>query len=434
MPKASVINYGCRLNQYEADSLTSGLQHIGLELADTKHSNYIVLNTCTVTNKADHKSRNEIRKIHNLNPSAKIIVTGCYATTDPEEIKKLPGIYWVVDNRFKANIPQMIKNELGLLKNLSEDLPSTSVNLHTQDGNFGYTIRKANGNARAYLKIQDGCNKSCGYCKIPQARGTGKSRSYFSVLEEAKQLIDLGFHELIITGVNIGWYKSPEGYNFYDLVEAILDLSGDFYLRLSSIEPADVNERLGDTYTHSKMAKFLHIPLQSGSRAILKSMRRGYTPRHFKQWVSNVTSKCQETHIGTDIIVGYPGETEDHFLETIELSKELELANIHIFPYSKRDNTHALKLIQENRLVEINGKVIRKRVEILTELRNSMAECYKSKTAGKTFKGIVINQQNPYILSENFIRLSLKTDHGFDHGALVNVQYNDSAELINIDG
>ena len=134
MPKANVINYGCRLNQYEADSLNSGLQHIGLELADTKHSDYIVLNTCTVTNKADHKSRNEIRKIHNLNPSAKIIVTGCYATTDPEEIKKLPGIYWVVDNRFKANIPQMIKNELGSLKNLSEDLPSTSVNLHTQDG------------------------------------------------------------------------------------------------------------------------------------------------------------------------------------------------------------------------------------------------------------------------------------------------------------
>ncbi len=415
--RAHVIQFGCRLNQYESDSLGSGLQQRGFELSpQIGDSDYVVINTCTVTNRADQKNRNVIRRIHSQNPRAKIVVTGCYATTDPEEIRALPGVFWVIDNSQKANIPQMIEREV------RQQPPEPLA-----DNHFGFATREHGGTARAYLKIQEGCNKSCSYCKIPQARGSGKSRDFNETIAEARALIAAGFRELILTGVNMGWYKSLRGENLNDLIEALLNLDGDFILRLSSIEPADVNERLASFFQHEKMAQFLHVPLQSGSKDILKLMRRGYTPAHYRRWVEFALSKNPDLHLGTDVIVGFPGETAAHFDETMRFCEEMAFANIHVFSFSKRNNTPVLQLLAErDDINEVHGSVIKERAADLRHLKDVMAMNYQHATAGQAKRAIVIG--NEYVLTENYLKFPLPAAYSnLNHGQLIRVVYSPTA-------
>ena len=298
--KAAIVHFGCRLNQFESAGLSSGLTSVGFQkTTDLREADVVVINTCTVTNKADYKNRAAIRRAHRLNPQAKIIVTGCYATTDAEDIRRLPGVYRVISNNDKSNIPQHLSN------------PEQPTIMDR------FAFSSFTEKSRATLKIQDGCNKSCSYCKIPQARGKGVSRAFDETLADVVRLIDQGYHEIILTGVNIGWYES-DGKSYYDLVEAILNVPGQFKLRVSSIEPGDVNERYAEFYAHEKMAKFLHIPLQSGSKNVLRAMRRGYTPREFERRVDLVRCVSPSVHVGTDVIVGFPTETNEAFQETLD--------------------------------------------------------------------------------------------------------------------
>ena len=428
MATAHVVHFGCRLNQYESDALAGGLGERGLTLVDDiRAADYVILNTCTVTNRADQKNRSAIRHLHDENPAAKIIVTGCYATTDAEEIKNMPGVYWVVSNLNKAAIPSLVAAEQGQAAS------------EPADGQFGYSLRSRQGHARAALKIQDGCNRTCSYCKIPQARGPARSRSFQNTLDEARRLIDLGFSELTVTGVNIGWYKGEGGENFEDLLEALLNLPGRFLLRISSIEPPEVSERLADLLTHTKMARFLHAPLQSGSQSILALMRRGYNLAQYRRRIEQVRNRDMEIHIGTDVIVGFPGESDALFEETLQFCREMQFANIHAFPFSLRKGTPVQAMLHKKAplpgsdlpIHEIPGDVIRERMKRLTELGDVLAANYRQQTAGRVWRAVIEKNTEGILTatSENYIKLKGYHLGDFARGELVNITYDTSGQI-----
>lgn len=399
-PKTALVHFGCRLNQFESDGIKANLAANSHNIiADQREADYIVINTCTVTNKADYKNRAAIRRAHRLNPLAKIVVTGCYATTDADDIRALPGVYRVISNDKK--------HQIGALLAGAEE--------RAQNDRFFFSANHAL-KSRATLKIQDGCNKSCSYCKIPEARGRGVSRDFAATLDSAHELIASGFGEIVLTGVNIGWYFD-NGKSFHDLVEAILNLEGNFHLRISSIEPGDVNERFAGFYAHPRMAKFLHIPLQSGSKFVLRTMRRGYTPENFMRRIDNVRQVAPGIHIGTDVIVGFPSESETEFAETLEFCRRADFANIHIFPFSKRRNTPIVNWLEARELKsskepwrEINGAVIKERAAQLAGLKNQMAAAYARRMAGKEFWAIAEKIENGKVsyLTENYLRGTLQ--------------------------
>lgn len=395
-PRTALIHFGCRLNQFESDGIKANLAANSHNIiADQREADFIVINTCTVTNKADYKNRAAIRRAHRLNPLAKIVVTGCYATTDADDIRALPGVYRVISNDKK--------HQIGALLQGGEE--------RAQDDRFFFSANHT-FKSRATLKIQDGCNKSCSYCKIPEARGRGVSRGFAATLDSARELIAAGFGEIVLTGVNIGWYFD-NGKSFHDLVEAILNLEGNFQLRVSSIEPGDVNERFAGFYAHPRMAKFLHIPLQSGSKFVLRTMRRGYTPENFMRRIDTVREASPDIHIGTDVIVGFPSEGEAEFTETLDFCRAANFANIHIFPFSKRRNTPIVNWLEAREQSsskvpyrEINGSIIRERSARLAELKNQMAAAYAERMGGKTFWAIAEKTENGIVsyLTENYLR------------------------------
>lgn len=395
-PRTSVVHFGCRLNQFESDGIKANLSDNAHALTDNlREADFVVINTCTVTNKADYKNRAAIRRAHRLNPLAKIVVTGCYATTDAEELRSLPGVYRVVSNDKKHQIASVLNGN----------------DTDEKNDRFFFSSNH-NFKSRATLKIQDGCNKSCSYCKIPQARGRGVSRGADDTLASARELIAAGFGELVLTGVNIGWYND-NGKTFHGLVESLLNLDGDFHLRVSSIEPGDVDDRFAAFYQHPKMARFLHIPLQSGSKFVLRTMRRGYTPQNFMRRIEQVRKVCPEVHIGTDVIVGFPSESETEFNETLDFCRAADFANIHIFPFSKRRNTAIVDWLQRRETssskpayAEINGTIIRERSARLAELRNTMSADYAARVSGMAFGAVAEQVENGEVtfLTENYLR------------------------------
>ncbi len=397
-PRTAVIHFGCRLNQFESDGIKANLEDNKHTLTQNlREADFVVINTCTVTNKADYKNRAAIRRAHRLNPLAKIVVTGCYATTDAEELRALPGVYRVVSNDKKHQIAEALKEG--------------EQALDAANNRFFFSSRH-DFKSRATLKIQDGCNKSCSYCKIPQARGRGVSRDAIETVEAARELIDSGFGELVLTGVNIGWY-TDQGKSFHGLVEEILNLPGDFHLRVSSIEPGDVDDRFAAFYQHPRMARFLHIPLQSGSKFVLRTMRRGYTPANFMRRIEKVRAACPDVHIGTDVITGFPSEGDAEFQETLQFCRDADFANIHIFPFSKRRNTPIVDLISRREgsatkriYKEVNGSIIRERSAELARLKQAMADSYIHRMQGKSFAAIAerIEGGQVHFLTENYLR------------------------------
>lgn len=334
--KFKIYTLGCRLNFFEADGIATQLVSHGYKMiqdhSDTK-PDHIIINTCTVTNKADLKNRSLIRQAILNYPGSKVWVTGCYAETDREAIEKIPGVYGVFGNSEKSYLSYRILQEDGIV------VKSES---NEKWDRFSYSNTLPQGHTRAYLKIQDGCNRKCSYCKIPLARGKGVSRNFQDVLDQIRFLQDSGIGEIILTGVNLGWYRNDSNEkSFIPLLESILKILDYSRLRLSSIEPPDVGVELAELMTHPRFCRFLHIPLQSGSSAILKKMRRTYNPTSFCKRIEKVLEKEPNLFLGTDVIVGFPGEGEAEFQETLQILKDYPFSRIHAFPYSPRKGTEA---------------------------------------------------------------------------------------------
>ncbi len=329
---------GCKVNQYETQSIRECFIWAGYrELEFRKSCDVYVINTCTVTAKTDKESRRLIREVHRRNPQALAVITGCYVELNEDEIRCMPGSHIIVKNIDKDKIVGIIGSKKA----------SRSYKQSVDNEKYPpFTISDFKDRTKAFLKVQDGCNNFCSYCKVPLVRGRPRSRDIESTLAEARRLIGKGFKEIVLTGICLGaWGEdlSPQGC-LNELLEQLIKLEGDFRIRLSSIEPKYVTSRLISVMKSSKLCKHLHIPFQSGDDEILKIMSRPYTAQTYINIAEMVRSNMPEASITTDILVGFPGETEVNFSNTCRFIEKIRPSRIHIFSYSKREGTAAALL------------------------------------------------------------------------------------------
>ncbi|TGK11917.1 tRNA (N(6)-L-threonylcarbamoyladenosine(37)-C(2))-methylthiotransferase MtaB [Leptospira fletcheri] len=383
---------GCRLNFFESDGLFSALNKHGYRVAqESEIPDVVVVNTCTVTNKADSRNRNVIRNAVKRYPGARVWVTGCYAETDRMSLEAIPGIAGVVGNGEKSLLPSMILEKEG----------GISFESDTIADRFSYSDVLPNGHTRAYLKIQDGCDRKCSYCKIPQARGKGVSRDWKDVIDQVSFLQDSGVGEIMLTGVNLGWYRDSEGKKaFPKLLEGILNKLEYSRLRLSSIEPPDVGTELVEFLTHPRFCSFLHVPLQSGSREILRRMKRSYNPTTFRKRIELAKSKVPDLFLGTDVIVGFPGESESDFEDSKNLLSELGFAKIHAFPFSVRRNTAAEEFPET-----VSKEQKKERVHELMKLSRSLHSDYARSQSGNRREAIL--EKDGVAVTDNYLKVIL---------------------------
>ncbi len=333
MAKLKTLTLGCKVNQYETEYVREGLVQVGYrDAGEGEVADLCVVNTCTVTNEGDSKSRQLIRRLHRDNPDARILVMGCYATRAPEEVAALPGVAEVVTD--KRELPDLL-GRFGVV-----DIPT---------GISGFGNRH-----RAYIKVQDGCLLKCSYCIIPKVRPQAYSRPQQHILDEVRRLADAGYRELVLTGVHLGHYgvegnfhkPKSEWLRLSDLVREIVTLPGDFRLRLSSIEATEVTRELIDVMAEfpQRVCPHLHICLQSGSDRVLRRMRRRWSTQMFMDRCNLVKRRLDHPAITTDIIVGFPGETQEDFEATCRVAREVGFSKIHVFPFSPRRGTPAAEM------------------------------------------------------------------------------------------
>ncbi|EQC49928.1 MiaB-like protein [Bacteriovorax sp. BSW11_IV] len=335
MKSVAFHTLGCRLNFSETGSIAQGFVDRGYKVVDFgEKADVTFINTCTVTDSADSTCRNLIRKAHGASPEGKIVVAGCYAQMEAPKIAKMTGVDLVLGTSEKYKV----------FDYLQED-ETESVHIDKTHEFYGAATTHAEGHTRAFLKIQDGCNYICSFCIIPFARGRSRAIKIADAIAEAKKLLDSGFKEIVLTGVNIGEYENNSGEKLTDLIKELLALPKLERLRLSSVEPNTITDELLEVFKSSpKFMDHFHIPLQSGDDEILAKMRRKYSVDQYKEVINKIITAFPNAGIGADVICGFPGETEDQFKNTYNLLKELPITHFHVFPYSKRKNTTAAKM------------------------------------------------------------------------------------------
>lgn len=335
MSKYFISTLGCKVNQFESDAIAEALNEKNWEAATTaSDADICIVNTCTVTGKASMQSRHIIRQLIRSNPDAKIVVTGCYAQTEAEEIRKIEGVDNIISHTEKHRIPETIS---AICENSA---PATSPDCNTscRETVFKQIDVNAPGKrTRPFLKIQDGCNAFCTYCIVPHTRGRSRSMPFDEVLERLKDLNRQGYQEVVLTGIHIGYYGqdlTPQR-SFHDLLRAIDDAAPVPRIRLSSIEPREITDEIISLIADSKVfCNHFHIPLQSGDDEILKRMHRPYDSALFEELVLKIKRQIPDACIGADTIIGFPGETDDQFENTFRLIERLPLTYLHVFPYS----------------------------------------------------------------------------------------------------
>jgi threonylcarbamoyladenosine tRNA methylthiotransferase MtaB len=411
--KVSFHTLGCRLNMSETGSIAQGFVDRGYKVVDFgEEADVVFLNTCTVTDSADSTCRNLIRKAQKSSPEGKIVVAGCYAQMEAEKISKMTGVDLILGNSEKYKV----------FEYLHEDDEQT-IKVDKSFEFWGAATTPADSHTRAFLKIQDGCNYVCSFCIIPFARGRSRAISSEDALNEAKGLINRGFKEIVLTGVNIGEYESSSGEKLAGLVEKLLDLEGLERLRMSSVEPNTITDEL--MAVMRKSSKFLdhfHIPMQSGDDTILKNMRRKYTVEDYKKVISTIKKYYPEAAIGADMIAGFPGETEEQFLNTFNLARELPITHFHVFPYSKRKNTTAAAMDGH-----IQHGVKKDRVRRLIMLGEAKLNAFMHENIGKT-SNVLFEEldKNGFWsgLSSNYIRVKVKSEKDLAN-KIIPVQLNE---------
>ncbi|MBS0182488.1 MAG: tRNA (N(6)-L-threonylcarbamoyladenosine(37)-C(2))-methylthiotransferase MtaB [Nitrospira sp.] len=375
--RASLHTLGCRLNQAETSILGEGLRRKGFELVEFgQPTDLLVLNTCAVTEDAERTSRYLIRKTLKHSPHAFIAVTGCYAQTGMERLKQQTGIDLIVGHQFKLDLPAYLPPANELRKRSIAEIRHTKT---IARGDFELPHFAESDSTRALLKVQDGCSAMCSFCIIPFARGHERSRTFEDIQREVEVLAARGYREVVLTGVNIGQY-AHQGRNFCSLLRWF-DQGTDFErIRISSIEPTTVNEELLDFLASSKkLCPYLHIPLQSGDDQILQAMNRRHTIKAYTKLIELALMKIPDLGLGTDLLVGFPGETETAFRNTLAMATDLPFSYLHIFPYSPRTGTAAMRLKQR-----VPSASVKKRIDLLIGLDRAKRLTFHNKQIGKT--------------------------------------------------
>ena len=364
--KIAFYTLGCKVNTYETESLWELFKTDGFTRVDHKEfSDVYIINTCTVTNSGDSKSRKAIRRSIKINPEAVIAVMGCYSQLSPDEVFSIDGVDIVIGTKHRENLQGMVKKVLNERQRIQD---VTDISRYREFDKVSVT--NFTESTRAFLKIQDGCNNFCTYCIIPYARGPVRSRDKDSILEEARMLVSNNYHEIVLTGIHTGGYgQDLDNYSFYDLLNDLKDVKGLKRLRISSIEISELTKEVIDLISkHNVFAKHLHVPLQSGSDEILKLMKRKYNKDQYMDHIKQLREMIPGVAITTDVIVGFPSETDEMFNEMYEFIKEVGFSELHVFPYSKRNGTIAADMKEQ-----INGIVKSYRVNQLLNLNTELA-------------------------------------------------------------
>lgn len=383
MKKFKVVTLGCRTNQYESQGYTDQLRQMGYAPAgEGEEADLCIVNTCTVTEGADSSSRHQIRSLLRENPNAKVAVTGCMAESAPDVLIQMDSRIQIVPNAQKEKLVDQIFPE-------EENLPE-------------FNIQAFDAHTRAFVKVQDGCNSYCTYCIIPYVRGRSRSRQITEVVKEVEGLVANGYKEAVITGINVGDFDG--GGRLADLVKAVDNIPGLERLRISSIDPDEVDDELADAVLNGKTTcPSMHIVLQAGSNVTLKRMNRKYTRQIFIDTVEKMVARNPDFTVTTDIIVGFPGETDADFEETMDLVERVKFAKVHMFPYSPRKRTRAA--LYPNKVPQ---DVIRERKQRLLRLAEKTGFELRQRFVGRRMKVLLENETKPGFLSghtANFLRV-----------------------------
>ncbi|EGO63310.1 tRNA (N(6)-L-threonylcarbamoyladenosine(37)-C(2))-methylthiotransferase MtaB [Acetonema longum] len=340
MPTVAFATLGCKVNQFETETLEGLFVSRGYELvAFQDYADVYVINTCSVTHIGEKKSRQLIRRASKQNPAAAVVVTGCYAQIEPGTIAGIPGVDVVVGTQDRQKIVDIVE------EHVKTSLPINAVRSIMEADHFeDIPLHIKQNRTRAFLKIQEGCRNYCTYCIIPYTRGPLRSRSLESILAECRKLVAAGFQEIVLTGIHLGAYGKglEENVSLTDVVRSILGVEGLARLRLGSLESLEADQPLIDLMLQDeRLCRHLHLPLQSGSDEILRRMNRHYTCEQYAQLIRQIQRQVPDIAISTDVIIGFPGETEELFRETLAFITQMPFAKVHIFPYSRRKGTPA---------------------------------------------------------------------------------------------
>ncbi len=376
-PRASLHTLGCRLNQAETALLADRLQQDGYQIVDYgRPTDLLILNTCSVTDEAERMCRYEIRRTLRHSPQAFVAVTGCYAQTGVEALQQVPGIDLIVGNRHKMSLPAHVPPPSALRKR-----PAPAL-LHTKTLNRDDFVLDGAGDydsKRANLKIQDGCNFMCSFCLIPFARGHERSRRMDDTVREAEALVARGHRELVLTGVNIGRY-TQDGSSLLDLIQRLEHITGLERIRISSIEPTTVpDDLLEHMATSTKLCRHLHLPLQSGDDGILQAMNRRYSVSDYAKFVEKAMRTVPDLGLGTDVLIGFPGESDAQFANTLAAATDLPFSYLHVFSYSKRPGTAAVRMADA-----VPSATVKARSRILAELSRAKRMAFYQRYVGST--------------------------------------------------
>ena len=399
--KFQIYTLGCKVNTYESNVMRDALLNKGyFEVGLKEKADITIINTCTVTNTADSKSMKVIRQAIRRNENAVIVVCGCLVQNKKEEVSKIDGVDIVIGNINKSKIVDYIE------KYIEEKKQEVDVR-NIMDTNFEPMMLNNFNKTRAFVKIQDGCNNFCSYCIIPYTRGNVRSKDKQSVLKEIQLLVDEGHKEVVLTGIHTGNYGAEfADYKFADLLKDIVKIDKLERLRISSIEITEINDDVMEVIKENNiLVDHMHIPLQSGSDAVLKRMNRKYDKEYFINKIKKLRKIRPNISITTDVIVGFPGETKEEFEETIETIKKIEFTKLHVFPYSKREGTKAA--IMDG---QVDENIKKKRVKILLQLSKELEYNYMEKFIGKKVIFIPEMAKEEYIIGHtgNFLNVKYR--------------------------
>ena len=402
--KAAFCTLGCKVNQYETESIKKQLSDLGYDEVnfDDKADVYIV-NSCTVTTIADRKTRNMLRRAKKNNADSIVIATGCYAQTNAEDLEAIEEIDYVIGNSDKSGIINLINN-IEAEKTSQRVIHKNIFDAKEYEELEFSTLREM---SRAYIKIQDGCNNFCSYCKIPFARGKSRSRKLESILKEAEVLAGEGFKEIIIIGINLGVYGEdiPENGDLETLLDEISKVDGIERIRIGSIYPDKISDKFIELMKNNeKLMPHLHISLQSCDDDILKSMNRNYNSQLVKERLLKLKNSVKNIEYTADVIVGFPGERDENFENTSSVIKEIGFSDLHIFQYSDRENTAASRLTDK-----VDSKTKKLRAEKLETLKENMQKSIPKRYLGETMEVLVEESKNgnTYGYSKNYIKVEI---------------------------
>ncbi|HEX2456507.1 MAG TPA: tRNA (N(6)-L-threonylcarbamoyladenosine(37)-C(2))-methylthiotransferase MtaB [Vicinamibacterales bacterium] len=409
MIRYSIVTFGCRVNQADSLHLEEDLLDRGGIPVQSNQADVVVVNTCSVTSTADQGARQAIRRIARDNPLAKVVVTGCYATRCPDDVASLPGVVQIVRNDRKDRLVDEMASVVEQIEHSTDSHVgslTTAERFAEGDGSCGAAVQPGIAGRTAFtLRVQTGCEERCSYCIIPATRGAGRSTPIRDIMREVERVAHAGFKDVAITGVHLGSYGrdlSPAS-SLIDLLRGLNEIPADVVFRISSLEPMDCSPAIVDLVATSggRFAPHFHLPLQHASDRVLARMRRPYTLAYYRRLVDDIVSRLPEASIGSDMIVGFPGESDPEFDANLAYLPSAPLSHLHVFPYSDRPGTEAARMPDR-----VHGSVIRERASALRAIGAELSSRFRSRQLGTLRPGLTL-EDGTLVVTDNYLKVRI---------------------------